>query len=192
MTTDRLIQRCLAGDKACQSSLVHQYAPRLLAICRRYTGGDNHHAQDALQETFINIFKYLHTYNSSGSFEGWIKRIAVNCCLTFQRKIRPIHFAEESEMERITETVIPDVYSSLGKEALLDLIKELPESYYLVFNLYVIEGYDHSEIGKMLDISASTSRSTLSRARAKLIDTMQRRTEQYNYSATAWAKPLKG
>lgn len=147
----------------------------------RYTK-DKQHAQDALQETFINVFRYLDSYSFEGSFEGWIKRIAVNCSLTFQRKVRPIYYSEEQEIERNGPTIVPDVYSQIGREDLLSLIRELPESYYLVFNMYIIEGYDHKEIGDMLDISASTSRSTLSRARTKLIEIMKVRADQYDYS----------
>lgn len=145
----------------------------------RYSN-DRHHAQDALQETFANVFKYLHTYNGAGSFEGWLKRIAVNCSLTYHRKIKPIHFADDSEMERRSKATVPEIYGELGKEEILKLLKELPESYYMVFNLSVIEGYNHTEIGEMLGISASTSRSTLSRARARLIEIMQKKAHVYH------------
>lgn len=151
----------------------------LLAICTRYTG-DRHHAQDALQETFVNVFKYIHTYNGKGSLEGWLKRIAVNCSLTYKRKIRPIHFADDSELERSATATVPDVYSTLGKAEIMDLLQELPQSYFLVFNLSIIEGYNHTEIGEMLDITSSTSRSTLSRARSRLIEIMQSRAHRYH------------
>ena len=167
-----IIEGCKEGRASAQSTLVRTFAPRLMAICLRYTK-DRNLAQDALQETFVNVFKYIHSYKGNGSFEGWLKRIAVNCSITFQKKIRPIHFADEMEMDRVSQAQIPDIYSTLGKEDILKLLDRLPKSYNMVFNLSVIEGYNHQEIGDILNISASTSRATLSRARAKLIEIMQ-------------------
>lgn len=167
-----IIAGCKNGEAASQAKLVRTFAPRLMAICMRYTN-DRSHAEDALQETFVNVFKYIKSYKGTGSFEGWLKRIAVNCSITFQKKIRPIHFADEMEMERVSQAQIPDVYSTLGKQDIMELIHQLPQSYKVVFTLNIIEGYNHNEIGEMLNISASTSRATLSRARAKLIEYMQ-------------------
>lgn len=172
MTTEELISRCKSGDAQGQSCLVRTYAPRLMAICCRYTH-DPASAQDALQETFINVFKYLHTYTGKGSFEGWLKRIAVNCSLAFVKKIHPVYFAEENSEDALQMSEVPDVYSQLGKEEILTLMKRLPESLFIVFNLIVIEGYNHKEVGEMLGITEGSSRGSLSRARARLIDIVQ-------------------
>lgn len=172
MTTEELILKCKSGDAQGQSCLVRTYAPRLMAICRRYTK-DPASAQDALQETFINVFKYLHSYSGKGSFEGWMKRIAVNCSLAFAKKVHPVYFVDESPKSDLEMSKIPDVYSTLGKEEILSLMKRLPESLYLVFNLVVIEGYNHKEVGEMLGITEGSSRGSLSRARAKLIEILQ-------------------
>ena len=131
-------------------------------------------AQDVLQETFINVFKYAGTYQHQGSFEGWLKRIAVNCSLTWIKKHKRMHFdtigpAEDQDLK----TEIPDAYANLGYEAIMALLDKLPQSFAAVFNLYVVEGYSHEEIGEMLQISASTSRAALSRARSRLIDLLQ-------------------
>lgn len=175
-----IIEGCKQGNASAQSRLVKTFAPRLMAICIRYTK-DRNHAQDALQETFVNVFKYINSYKGNGSFEGWLKRIAVNCSITFQKKIRPIHFADEMEMDRVSQAQIPDIYSTLGKEDILKLLDRLPKSYHVVFNLNVIEGYNHQEIGDILNITASTSRATLSRARAKLIEIMQEEGQVRNH-----------
>lgn len=172
MEYKEIIEGCQKGKVTSQTELVRVFAPRLMAICIRYTK-DRSLAEDALQETFINVFKYINSYQFKGSFEGWLKRIAVNCSITFQKKIRPIHFADETVMENISEAQVPEVYGTLGRDELLKLIDKLPKSYHVVFNLNIIEGYNHAEIGEMLNITASTSRATLSRARAKLIEIMQ-------------------
>ncbi len=167
MNIDQIINGCKQGDRRSQDLLVRQYAPLLMGVCQRYCN-DREMAKDSLQETFINIFKYINGYNGTGSFEGWMRRIAVNCSYQFVNKMRRIHFFEDIDLHNKIATEIPDIYSQLGKEELLDLIRRLPEGQYLVFNMKIIEGYSHKEIAEILNITASTSRSNLTRARAKL------------------------
>lgn len=173
LSTEEIIAGCKSGDRKCQDALVREYASVLMAICMRYTK-DKAVAQDALQETFINVFKYLNSYNASGSFDGWIKRIAVNCSLTFIKKLRAAYYADEIDDRVHQQQQVPDVYSSLAKEDVIELLKELPPSMYTIFNLCIIEGYNHSDVSELLNISERTSRATLSRARARLIEIMKR------------------
>ncbi|MBT8450035.1 MAG: sigma-70 family RNA polymerase sigma factor [Gammaproteobacteria bacterium] len=187
MKYKEIIEGCKRGDKELQARLVQVFAPTLMSICLRYANGDRSVAKDALQETFINVFKYMNSYKGKGSFEGWLKRIAVNCSISFHKKVRPIHFADQSELDGTNNAVIPDIYSRLAKEDILALIQELPQSFRLVFQLNVIEGYNHREIGEMLDITPSTSRATLSRARAKLIELLQ---QQANTTTRLLSQPL--
>jgi len=176
---DKVIEGCKSGKPESQEYLVRKYAPVLLSICRRYTK-DQESANDALQEAFINIFKYIKSYSGKGSFEGWLKRIAVNCSITFQKK----HFKNYHESDILHDSVqhceIPKVYSRLGKEEILSLLSELPRSLYVVFNMSVIEGYNHREISEMLGISEGTSRASLSRARARVIEIIEKRQEKEN------------
>ena len=168
-----IIEGCKNDDKRCQEYLVRTYAPMLMAICRRYTG-DSTSAYDALQETFINIFKYIGGYGHKGSFEGWLKRIAINCSITFRKKhINKIGYEYNDEVSPYF-TIVPDVYSKLNEEELLKTIEKLPGNLGLVFNLYVIEGYSHKEIASMLDMSVGNSRSALSRARNWLIKELKK------------------
>ncbi|MDF1695078.1 MAG: sigma-70 family RNA polymerase sigma factor [Saprospiraceae bacterium] len=179
MEIDKIIEGCKSGKKNCQEVLVRTYAPVLLSICRRYTK-DHESANDALQEAFINIFKYINSYSGKGSFEGWLKRIAVNCSITFQKK----HFQKYHEPDVLHDSVqhceIPQVYSTLGKEEILGLLNELPRSLFVVFNMSVIEGYNHKEISEILGISEGTSRASLSRARARVIEIIRQRQEKEN------------
>lgn len=173
MNIEETIAGCKAGKRVCQDALVREYAPILMAICVRYTK-DRTMAQDALQETFINVFKYLKSYNASGSFDGWIKRIAVNCSLTFIKKLRAAHYTEEINDQLHEQAQVPDIYSKLSRADVLNLLEELPQSMYTIFNLIIIEGYNHRDVSKLLNISERTSRATLSRARARLIEIMNR------------------
>ena len=91
MKIEDIVQGCKEGNRKCQDALVQKFAPGLLALCMRYTS-DKELAKDALQECFINVFKYIHKYEGKGSFEGWIKRIAVTCTLTIHKKYHQIYF----------------------------------------------------------------------------------------------------
>ncbi len=173
MDIEKTIEGCKSGNRACQDALVRQYAGVLMSICVRYTK-DKVVAQDALQETFINVFKYLKSYDGRGSFDGWIKRIAVNCSLSFKKKLRAAYYAEEIDERVHQQAQVPDIYSKLGREEIMELLEELPPSMYTIFNLCIIEGYNHREVAGILDISERTSRATLSRARARLIEIMTR------------------
>lgn len=171
MDLQKIIEGCIRQDRKSQDELVNMFAPTLMAVCHRYCE-DKSIAQDALQETFINILKYIKSYSGKGSFEGWIRRIAVNTSYKVLKKIYPVHFIDEPNDFNDFHISVPDIYSQLGTEDLIDLIQKLPKGQYLVFNMKVIEGYNHNEIGEILGINASTSRSNLTRARMKLVEMM--------------------
>lgn len=120
-----------------------------------------------LQEAFIRVFQYIDQYRSEGSFEGWIKRVTVNAALKVLKN-KKIPFSEIGEDQQSAHTIAPDALSDLSEEELLKLIGDMPEGYRVVFNLYVLEGYDHNEIAALLDIRPATSRSQLSKARRLL------------------------
>lgn len=180
MNLNEIIEGCKSGEKNCQECLVRSYAPGLLAICKRYTK-DHESAHDALQETFINIFKYIKSYKGAGSFEGWMKRIAVNCSISFQKKHFKVYHEADVLHDSSQHCEIPDVYSKLGKEDIIGLLTELPKALYLVFNMHVVEGYSHREISETLEISEGTSRASLSRARARLIEIIEERQKRENH-----------
>lgn len=149
-----------------QRMLFDAYAGKMMSVCYRYTG-NQHDAEDVLQEAFIKIFAHIHQFKWEGSFEGWLRRIVVNTALKFLQK-KKIHFAEVNESTSGSMQVEPDTYSALQTEQLMNMLKKLPDGYRMVFNLYVIEGYDHEEIAQMLNIQAGTSRSQLVKARKML------------------------
>lgn len=161
-----IIQGCLREDPQCQRLVFERYAGRLLTVCLRYARHPAE-AEDILQEAFIKIFEHIGEFQFKGSFEGWMRRIVVNTALKlYQRK----QFTQEqTPLDQAPDPgEDPQVYAQLGEEELLALIARLPDGYRVVFNLYAIEGFSHKEIGEMLGIQESTSRSQLAKARSFL------------------------
>ncbi len=167
MTTDeqQLISGCLAGDALCQRQLFDQHSGRLMTICLRYAT-DQMEAEDLLMESFVKIYRFLYQYKFEGSFEGWMRRIVVNTALKRLKKRRLVF--EEIKPEKVTEAMDPGSYIHLEEKEILNLIRELPDGYRIVFNLFVIEGYSHEEIAEILQIQPGTSRSQLVKARKML------------------------
>lgn len=172
---EEIIKGCLKGSRRDQELLYRKHSARLYAVCLQYSGNDDE-AKDILQEGFIKIFENLHSYKFEGSFEGWMRRIVVNTALEKYRSRNNLYKVED--IDQIAETEAePDVEDYTGLEAadLLEIIRELPPKYRMVFNLYALEGFSHKEISKMVNISEGTSKSNLSRARMIL----QRRVGSY-------------
>ena len=160
-----IIKGCLAGNRRDQELLYRRHAAKLYAVCLQYSGNDEE-ARDILQDGYIKIFENLINYKYEGSFEGWMRRIIVNTALEKYRSRHNLYRVDDIDL--IPE---PDAdpdnedYSGLEAVDLLDIIRELPPKYRMVFNLYAIEGYMHKEISQFLKISEGTSKSNLSRAR---------------------------
>ena len=151
---------------AAQSEIYKLYADMLFGISLKYS--ENYQdAEDTLQDSFLTIFDKIKQYNNKGSFEGWLKKIAINTALQKYRKKRPLQLVKEvTDTEEIVEIDLED--KNLDIDFLLNLIQKLPNKYRLVFNLYVLDSYSHKEISEMLNISEGTSKSNLSRARKNL------------------------
>jgi RNA polymerase sigma factor (sigma-70 family) len=161
-----LIKGCIEGDRRVQERLYNQYAGKMYAVCLRYCN-DADAAQDVLQEGFVKIFKNLEKYRGEGSFEGWIRRIFVNTAIEhFRRKVTLSTISET--VENTFEDKDFTVFDKLAERDILAMIRELSPGYRTVFNMYVVEGYSHAEIGKMLNISEGTSKSQLARAKGLL------------------------
>lgn len=171
MEIDKLVHRCLQNDVLAQKALFERYAGKMMSLCRRYSK-NNEEAEDYLQEGFIRTFKYLESYEGKGSFDGWIRRIFVNTAIRHYHQQKKHHQHLEIEKTIIERTSI-DAISQLSEKEMLTLIDELPTGYRLVFNMYAIEGFSHKEIGEVLQIKESTSRSQLVKARKWLQNKIQ-------------------
>jgi RNA polymerase sigma factor (sigma-70 family) len=169
-----LIQGCLAGDRKMQEVLYNRFAAKMYAVCLRYSQQDSD-AQDLLQEGFIKVFNNLHRFRGEGSFEGWMRRVFVNTAIEHFRK-KSAHLTSVSDKEENTiEDFNINAIDHLAAKDIIKIIQELSPGYKQVFNLYVVEGYSHKEIGDLLGISEGTSKSQL--ARAKTI--LQKKIKQY-------------
>jgi RNA polymerase sigma factor (sigma-70 family) len=166
LTEIELIQGCLKENRECQRTLFNLYAGKMMTVCLRYTR-HRAEAEDVLQDSFVKIFNNLDKFEGKGSFEGWVRRIVINTAL---KAIERFSFQKEAiGLENIHESSSdPSIFSELSANELLTVISKLPDGYRTVFNLHAIEGFSHKEIGEMLGIEESTSRSQLTKARATL------------------------
>ncbi len=167
MSTKELIKRCQDNDRQAQELLYRQYSSVLYGMCLKYAPNQME-AEDNLQDAFITIFQRIDQYQGKGSFEGWMKRIAINTVLQKYRQKRLYDLPADDLMEGEMELEPYDESLSLPLPFLLSIIQELPERYRLVFNLYVLDGHTHKEIADLLGISDGTSKSNLARARQLL------------------------
>ena len=163
----KLIQSCREGDRAAQKVLYERLAPRMFPVCIRYIG-DRELAQDVLQEGFITLFTHLDAYKGDGSFEGWARKIFITTALMELRRKDALKMSEELDVVRGMKTDTVSQLQKIGYKDLMNLIATLPAGFRTVFNLYAVEGFTHKDIGEMLGISETTSRTQLSRARAWL------------------------
>ena len=165
MTEADIIRGCKAQDRHAQQKLYEQYGPILLGICRRYVRNPTD-AEDVLLEALYKIMSNVHQYQGRGSFEGWMKRIAVNESLMFLRKRHNFNLSIEHQHISIPDDA--NVEEDLFEADILSILDRLPTGYKTVFNLYVIEGFKHREIAEKLGISINTSKSQLIQAKKKL------------------------
>jgi RNA polymerase sigma factor (sigma-70 family) len=176
----QLIKGCVAGDRAFQTKLYDLYAPLMLGVCLRYSK-NKQEAEDVLQDGFLKVFTYIKKFRGDGSFEGWVRKIMVNCALSRYRNKSTLHPVIGLEAYHYGAAANTDIASNLDAKELLTLVQSLPPVYRMVFNLYVFEGYKHREIAELLGISEGTSKSNLSDARAFLQKSLMPKKKLANY-----------
>lgn len=161
-----LIEACTRKESWAQKYIYEHYYASMMNVCLRFANNDDE-ALDILHDGFIKIFKYIQSYQSGTSLSAWMRRIMINTCIDHYRK----------ELRRKTEDLgqaymmydpSEDVVDKMNAEEILSCLQQLTVSYRSVFNLYVIEGYSHKEIGEIMGITESTSRSNLVKARTRL------------------------
>ena len=163
LTEEDLLEGCRKGKASAQRGLYERLAPEMLGVCFRYIK-DREEAEHVMIGGIVKVFDKLDQFKGDGSFEGWVRRIVVNDCLMYIRKNR--NMSLQSDIEEVHDDPnLKVIEEQLDAQDLIKLIEELPVGYRTVFNLYAIEGYNHAEIAKQLEISENTSKSQLSRAR---------------------------
>lgn len=162
-----LISQCLSNDRKAQRLLYNMLLPYFNAVGRRYLNNDSD-IKDVLQESFINIFKKLHQFDTArASFKTWATKILINNCLKKNQQYKKAP-TQELIVDLHDRQLAADSVDDLSDSELLRWVKKMPQQYYEVFNLYIVEGFSHAEIAKMLGIEEALSRQRLSRARAWL------------------------
>jgi len=166
VTEEELIRGCVKNERLAQKRLYERHFSKMMGVCMRYAS-HREQATEMLNMGFLKVFKTIETFaKKGGNLEGWMYRIIVNTCIDYLRsEIRHQHSDIEKSVY-VEDT--GDVISDLSAEQILEMVNQLTPAYRAVFNLYVVEGYNHNEIGEMLGISEGTSKSNLAKARAKL------------------------
>ncbi len=175
-------QKVLKGDANAQRKLYQMTSAEIMNICRRYLSKQEF-CQDAFQETYIKVFTKSAHYNSKkGTLSAWMAKVAVNECLQILRKQKKLVLLDViSDVH--SPTTDEDVISDLSAEEIYAEVARLADGYRTIFNLYVVEGYNHNEIGEMLGISPVSSRSQLSRAKLILKEAIRKKTKTVSYEA---------
>ncbi|OXA96141.1 RNA polymerase sigma factor [Flavobacterium hercynium] len=159
-----IIKLAVENNRQAQQQIYSRFSSKMLSVCRQYIK-DIQLAEDVMITAFMKVFTSLNKFEHKGSFEGWIRRIMVNECISYLRVQKKVKFVED-------EIYIEESFNAIDSQFSIDqiqfLIDALPDGYKMVFNLYAIEGYKHNEIAKMLGINEGTSKSQLSHARKML------------------------
>lgn len=173
MDEQTLINECLKGKSIAQRKLFELFAPKMMGVCMRYMKSQEE-AEDVLQDGFVKVFHKLSAFQSSGSLEGWIRRIMVNTALDQLR--RNAKFGNTLDVTEVDYKLENEnfTFEELVAEDLMKIINDMPDGYKIVFNMFAIEGYSHKEIAETLSISENTSKSQYSRARAYLREKLEK------------------
>ena len=159
-----IIGLAIENNRVAQQKIYVKFSSKMLSVCRQYVK-DIHQAEDIMITAFMKVFSNLKNFQHNGSFEGWIRRIMVNECISHIRVQKKVSFIED---ENYFEESFNNIESRFSVDDIQFLIDSLPDGYKIVFNLYAIEGYKHKEISSMLGITEGTSKSQLSHARKML------------------------
>ncbi len=163
---DDFIKACVRQESWAQRKLYEDNYSMLLPVCIRYANNEDD-AMDILHDGFIKIFRNMSKYKAGTSLNSWMKRILINTAIDYYRK-KKRRRTENLETAYTVQSNDPDAISQISAKEILAALQMLTPAYRMVFNLYVIEGYSHKEVAKQLNITESTSRSNLVKARTKL------------------------
>lgn len=180
MNLEQIIKGCIKNNAKAQEELYRLYKDVLFALCLKYCRNDAE-AEDNLHNAFIEIFTGIGRYKSSGSFEGWMKRITINKAIdSYKKTIQLVPVKDEIA----AETEVTDAEMEVPIDFILGLVQQLPDQYRMVFSLYELDDYSHKEIAEMLSISENTSKSNLHRAKTILKEKIKAKQSYPNYNVS--------
>lgn len=172
-----LIQGCKRNDRESQRLLYQHYYGYALSVCFRYCR-TMEEAKEVVNDGFLKVFGKINQFKSTTSFKAWLRRIMVNTSIDQIRRERKNYFMISIQDSVEIENGEVSILDDLTHKELVELVQNLSPAYRAVFNLYVIDGYTHKEIGEMLEISEGTSKSNLLKARRKLRNELSKLTER--------------
>lgn len=170
-----LVERCKQGERKAQYELYKLYSKSMMNVCMRVVN-HNGEAEDVLQEAFLDAFSNLHSFRGQSTFGAWLKQIVVNKAINHlrQRKMQLVDIegygSGDNDTDIADEESLDEEGIQMDVERIRRGIEQLPEGYRIVLSLYLFEGYDHEEIGEILGISESTSRTQYMRGKKKLLE----------------------
>jgi RNA polymerase sigma-70 factor (ECF subfamily) len=159
-----LIEECRRGSSKAQFRLYNQYSKAMYNLAYRMMN-NREDAEDLLQEAFLDCFRNIKSFRFESTFGAWLKSILVNKCINQLRKKKVELVLQETVPVEIVEEEQETIYNT---DKIFKGIEQLPDGYRIILTLYLLEGYDHTEIAQILGISESTSKSQYSRAKEKL------------------------
>jgi RNA polymerase sigma-70 factor (ECF subfamily) len=163
-----IIEGCKRNELRAQEELYRHCYADMLKVCLRYTLGDTNKAGGLYNQAMFKVFTNIIQFRNEGEFLGWIRKIVVNVCIDSCRSGTKFAVTDIVETAEYILPVLPEIYNKISGNEIIKLVHELPKNTGLVFNLFVMEGYKHSEIGAMLGISPGTSKWHLNEARRLL------------------------
>jgi len=164
----KLVEGCIGNERAAQESLYRHFYAQMLRICYRYLKTKDL-AQEALNEGFLKIFQNIKTYDAQkGDLGAWVRTIIIRTAIDFSRKELKFNTEAYDDQDSDDFFIEPTVLNKLYAEDLLKTIRQLPDATRVIFNLSVIDGYTHKEIGEQLNITEGTSRWHLADGKKKL------------------------
>ena len=174
-----LIDACRHGNAKAQFEIYKLYYKAMYNSCLRIVN-DTQEAEDVMQEAFLSAFDKINSYKGEVSFGAWLKRIVINRALDYLKKNKINNLPLDEKINKLSEE--EETHEGIEVKNNVTEIKKaielLPAGYRIVLSLYLIEAYDHEEIGEILNISASTSRSQYNRAKKKLIQIIANSTNE--------------
>lgn len=178
MTEGELVRKCQKGNRQAQHELFQSYADRFYRLMLRYVRTQQD-AEDLIMVAFVKVFDHIKTFvlKDNGGLEAWMRKIMVNEALMLLRKKHNLNLTETIDV--LNPDHDPGSWQLAESEDLYNMIVDLPPGYRTVFNLFVVEGYDHREIAEMLGISENTSRSQLFKAKQLLKRRIEREGMRY-------------
>ena len=170
---DELIHRCRQGDRSAFQQVYKQYSRSMYNVGYRIVN-DRDEAHDVLQDAFISAFRNLESYRGDATFGAWLKRIVVNKAINYVKRKRMESIPEHEDWDVGMDEDSNELESfPFTVERVRKAIDELPDGYRMVLSLYLIEGYDHSEIAEIMGITESTSKSQFNRSKKKLKELLE-------------------